>query len=446
MRTMSIISYNEKTFGCSQRKPLFFLVGLFATLFASFFGRGINIYASIFVLILYSLLVFNPEELVGPLLFMTVFDEFFLVSPGQSYSRFLSIMFLVGCVLKFAKKTNNLVFDYYDILLLLSSTISIVLSFIPFATYTSFPLTFLSNVMLCFFLKRCECSRGFLFDRVKLYLILSFFVFLILSIINIKSIFDSSKLIIDSSVNENEFAFSLSFLFSCFVPFLYWSKRHKLFYFVSLFLLVVMVLLTGSRTSLIAAFGSLIIITFIYFYKKNKVINFVYAVFSLFVVAFITFGVLKYFFPSTIERFSISSVLESGGTHRLEIWNIFFYKVFPNRWLLGVGFDPRNFKNIIESFLGKPYGAHNFIVEILGYSGIVGGVVFFVTIFNPFIRLLQFVKKQPMILVPLSMLSCVIIDGIGENILLSRFLWISIGLGLFLISNLKKGTKNEVCH
>ncbi len=77
-----------------------------------------------------------------------------------------------------------------------------------------------------------------------------------------------------------------------------------------------------------------------------------------------------------MSRFTIDSIIATGGTNRVSIWKAYFDYYFPSHWLFGIGFDPLNMYYAIEKYLKIGHGAHNLIIDIISVSGMFGLIIF----------------------------------------------------------------------
>jgi O-antigen ligase len=163
------------------------------------------------------------------------------------------------------------------------------------------------------------------------------------------------------------------------------------------------VFLSGSRGGLIAIVVLIIAFALIYPPKiKNKI--FVLLAGCCFVVC--AWVLVAPFLPENIiERMSVESVIESGGTGRWYIWKSMLDEIInsPNELLLGRGIHAMH-----EIFLNGKWSmmvAHNQIIQVLYNQGLIGLIAFIVLTTGCFLRCIRKRKTVSVAIIGMMALS-----------------------------------------
>lgn len=177
------------------------------------------------------------------------------------------------------------------------------------------------------------------------------------------------------SADQNGLASNMAFVAILAFDFLFTTKNRlvKIFYAIATGLILIGIFLTGSRGALLGLF----VATLFYLLKmfpdlrKNKT-------FWKAIVILIIGTVGIYFYlrnnlsDSIINRFSVSDVVASGGSGRLEVWaNI--CKILldnPLRAIFGYGFGTQ--KLVYGEVYGLQSASHNVFLQLLMDVGLVG--------------------------------------------------------------------------
>lgn len=146
---------------------------------------------------------------------------------------------------------------------------------------------------------------------------------------------------------------------------------YKVFYGVSVFPIIYLLLLCGSRGAIIGVLAALFI--FVLKLPTGKKIRYI-------IIGALLLFVLLYYakdlLPSDIYNriFSVDSYSSNGeidSNGRLEIWKIFFEKCYFDSPFIGFGVEGLSYK--IGPYFGHEYsGVHNTYFQVLGDYGILG--------------------------------------------------------------------------
>lgn len=305
----------------------------------------------------------------------------------------------------------------------------------------SLPINYILMLVTTIFMINCDSGNiSFVQNQIIKYSILSaIFAWVVM----LQSGFESlhvGRITFLYEMNQNQTAIKLAQVFVILSVCVFFEKNNKLRLFlmvVELSSILILLFLTGSRTSLLASIVTIIFVLVLVDRSRwNRIKLLAIGIISLggFVLVYVW---LLSIFPEILNRFSIQSVFDTGGSGRMAIWNFYFKELFPQTFLIGIGFDSKNFVFEIGATTGRGTGAHNLVIEILTRTGVVGLLVYG-SIFWAFIRMsLKARSKNYFIIVPLSMFILMMLIGVGENTLTTKFLWLSIGLGYWM-NNIKE--------
>lgn len=163
---------------------------------------------------------------------------------------------------------------------------------------------------------------------------------------------------------------------------IFYEQKYK--YFISYIAFMIVVFVTGARGGLVASVAILFTILFYINFKSSKGYKYKLKLFFgelfLLITAIIVF---IYIVPDEIiNRFTLSSIVESKGSNRLLIWDSMLnaFKQFPfENMLFGVG----NGVSHHYSY-NQVYAAHNVYIAYLLDIGIVGLISYIIVIINSF--------------------------------------------------------------
>lgn len=193
-------------------------------------------------------------------------------------------------------------------------------------------------------------------------------------------------------------------------------KIHKVFWIVLFLLITIAVFFTGSRGGLLAEIGGLII----YIWKNGNGIRLKTVLLGGVVILIFGFIVQNVLTIGLTQRFSVSDVIESGGTGRVKIWldalisyrnsNIF-------RQLFGYGFGTFGES---QRMLSYHYTAsHNDFVGVLIELGLIGLILYIVVWFKFFKKAI--IEKNWL---ALSLLMVVLIGSLSLEMIIKKMLWL----------------------
>lgn len=194
------------------------------------------------------------------------------------------------------------------------------------------------------------------------------------------SIVDSGRISFTTggaTADNNNLAISLSISIVAGLSLIYRRKPNRYFrilVIVGCIILSIAVFFTGSRGGLLALVVGLV--AFVLLSDSGiKTRTVVLVAMCILVTVYILQNVLT---AEIAARFSISSVLASGGTGRVEIWGKtydLYRSASPLRWFVGYGYGSAPY--LLQSYFGRARAVHNDVIQTLLELGIVGLSMYF---------------------------------------------------------------------
>ena len=152
------------------------------------------------------------------------------------------------------------------------------------------------------------------------------------------------------------------------------SSKHRFYYLLLVAVSLYSIFLSGSRGGFLAIAVTVAAFAFIYPPKSPK--RFLYLAAGLvFILGF--WVILKPLLPENIvERMSVDSVIESGGSGRTDIWKSMFKTIItePNKLLFGRGITTLH--RFLRDGAWQEATAHNQLLQVAYNQGMVGLISF----------------------------------------------------------------------
>lgn len=399
------------------------------------------------IAIFFSLVFINrPQYLIPHVLLTSLFGDYFVALPGIGMSRIVGIIFVGSiCIRKY--KNNSTIY--------INKKLFISISILTFLSLISCMNSITGNmisayVLILNFLIMASISmlsyQALIEGLVSLRINTIIMIFNILfSLLVGKATFYAERLTFHETLNSNGLGMAVVQLAIFLLAIMYFKGIHqnKKINIILVLCCIFIILLTGSRTSLIAILGA---ISFLFIYyglfneeKKVKIQYILIPIILFFSVLFIINNVDLEMF----NRFTADSVLETGGSGRSEIWQCALQNVYPKYPIFGVGIGVENTVAALSSYgLPNNVGIHNMYITLLIQTGIVGASIFLFIILMYTFYSLKLIKVNKGMFLPALMLVSALINGIGEEVYAERFIWVAIGMFFVLM----KKTETEESH
>lgn len=228
-----------------------------------------------------------------------------------------------------------------------------------------------------------------------------------------------------AAADNNNLAISLSISIVAGLSLIYRRKTRKYFrvlIIIGSVIISIAVFFTGSRGGLLALVVGLV--AFVLLSDSGiKLRTVVLIAICILVTVYILQNVLT---AEIAARFSISSVLASGGTGRTEIWGKVYelYKsASPLRWFAGYGFGSA--PHLLQSYFGRVRAVHNDVMQALLELGVVGLSLYF-------LMWKEILKKafSRRYAAGFAFLVIIAVGSLSMELLIKKVLWNSIYLAI----------------
>ena len=377
----------------------------------------------------------------------------------NTYLILISIIFLFSLIIK--KIEIKFLNQYWFFLCLIFIVYNIINSFFAVDQFNAFrssigQLRFLFlSLFLMFFIKNFKnldyIIRVWFVIVIFISLDLIFQNFFSYSIVGIPiSISNRPSSFFEEEVVAGAFLtfLSLPIFFYLMNDFNNFKKSKKILYLLLYFLILSAITLTGERISLLTFLVISLVIFFIFFDLKKKLI----ILFSFTVFFAINYNFNIIFQKRIMDMINILKDIYHSSWGRL--WES-SYMLFKDNFLFGVGL--KNYRVVCDSLVDpRPYHPaqfcsshpHNFLLEILSETGLVGFLIFytfFITLIFKLSKIYQTnFKENKILLLIIGHLSILFnyvwplkTAGSFFSTYNGAFFWLSLGIILFCNKNIK---------
>lgn len=417
-----------------KRRMLYPLLSTILVIYMIAINNMANTSLSILLVMVSGIFIFKPLYILPPLFIASLNENFFVAFQGISISRIMVLIFIIGSLMKFIKNSTKIKFKHVLFLILIlgftfvSAATSIIGDIIPAIGMS------LSIVMFsCMIYTEVDDIETFISTLTLSIIIYSFSI--LITILSGNALYISDRLVIDSSVNANRIGMALgqmaAYLFGLIL--LVRKTKFKLIFVILLISNVTILLITGSRSATVGLIIGMLALVLIKLLKEKRISKKIITIATLALLFTGVYLSISNFDIPALQRFSIHSVIESGGTNRLIIWDALIKNVIPNNLLFGVGFGGANVMYAVAPYVIVPHGTHNMLLTIIVQMGIVGFLIYFLFYIISTKVIFRGYMKYDYLGIPLVMILTAYGNGIGEEIFNTRFLWFAIGLGFMLL-------------
>ena len=232
-----------------------------------------------------------------------------------------------------------------------------------------------------------------------------------------------------TEVDNNNLCLALGFSILLVIDYLMKKRgKFKLYYIALATLSLAAMLFTGSRGGFLGLIAGLAGYIWIQGEGRIKPSTIFFSAVGVILAYFLAIRIL----PETLlARFTIASVVKSGGTGRTEIWlNALeeFWNENPIRWFIGYGFG--SFPQFLKFFCGRYKAAHNDFIQILIELGIGGCIYYIFCLCNALNRM-----KNERNALSFSIIALLIIGGISMELFIKKMFWMGIFLSFIKVGD-----------
>lgn len=251
-------------------------------------------------------------------------------------------------------------------------------------------------------------------------------IIFLMMMLAINPISDGARMQFSADVNANSFGFASAAmtLFVAHALIMDNSIRHRKLELIICLVGGILTFLSGSRNSLLALIVAILFI----FFKKYGIANMRKYLPYVVGIAITVLAIIPIFgLDST--RFSISSVVESGGSNRTHIWEEMIPYVVQNNFYLGNGPGKAGSTILLSDMVSREYNStHNTFIEAFAETGIIGLTLFSIIFVYAIISLRKKTQLINGYLLLSSSFIFLLAASIGESYYNDVFLWMFIGL------------------
>jgi len=396
----------------------------------SFLGIKLNMLILILYFILGIFFVKKIERLLS-IVTLTATIAYFFVGADESIYSLYSIFCIILLLQSFLFLKTKWKPDYKDLVL---KCLLIVLSVFSYSkspfVYTNGLYEFIFIIMFSIIIANFTTIDFSEFIKSLSYLscvlIVCFFFMLPITGVSIEG-----RIRISAAVNSNTsgMACAQMGIITFFSYFFHKGKEKKikLFFFI---LAGVLVLLSGSRTSLFAMISSIGVVLIIIAHRRGniskkarKLIMFSMIIGVFLIAILINSGI-------DLSRYNYVELLKGGGTNRFTIYSaIIPYIIINKYWKYGYGPGHECSRIIVSKLVSRDYAhTHNLFIESFGELGIGGLFLLIFFVIRAFKTSYQRSRISHERYTLLGMLIGLIICGLAESYFCDIYLWILLSL------------------
>lgn len=255
--------------------------------------------------------------------------------------------------------------------------------------------------------------------------------------------FMSDRFDLDGEANSNNLGMMIEQVGALCAAYAFWGKNSllRLLSIIGVFASLSLVLMTGSRSALIALLSAALLCLFLITREStnHKYVSSIFIIIILLSIGYIFVSFVSGIDNPVLDRFSVADVRETGGAGRSSNIKKLLTQIFPDHPLFGSGMGTANM-----DALGKSYGlsnaAHNIIIDPLTQMGIIGFSIYLFLIIPVLKDLVKLIKsKKSTCIIIAALLVAAVFNGIGEIIFYEKFFWCDMALVALASRQLAKG-------
>lgn len=432
----------RKAMNFQTKKAFYSTILLLLIMFSCFFIKTYYIrYVALVVAFLITLM--EPMMLIVPLILSDTMQGIFMVNDTLSFNLALCVLFVFGYVVKY----RSFRLRKFDVFLLLFAVYNFMTAFWSVTNDFSSPISITLTIIAIILIRNVPPDdAGNIVDIMEITFITYGCILFLLSFSGIRSM--TSQYVFDDSLNANTISCA-SALSACVVLGVstYKERANMIPTYVFMGLCTITILFAGSRTSLLALLLAVVANVVLSNRFQNKKYN-LKKFFSFIVLAGVLIGVLVFVMSKNVDilnRFTFSNANYKDAlsiTMRTDVWKALWEYVIPEHLLLGVGYGLMNVKTAVASYVPYAKHAHNIFFAILSETGLIGLTLYSYFFFYSFKILFSKENKVcRLFLVILPIIIFAVFNGMGEEMIDRRWMWLSFGL-IFYFNNYYKMSHN----
>lgn len=374
--------------------------------------------------------------------FLIQFDELLGFGAGQTVTRYIGLCYIgvgfgavaIRTFMSKQPKPCNLPFIWlpFFLLILLSSTWSIA----PEETLTAF-IT-LTGLYLIYLVSAFLRFSNYQIHAIKLALIGSGVIVAFYMIINREN-FESTRSTLaleNAAADPNHVATALIIPLILCLSYVITNKNYifKTIAFCGTIVVFSAILLSGSRGSLLGALSALLFPIFLSSKRKTT-----WVMTLLLGTGVYSLVYLGYIPTELVERFQPDSMLSSGGSGRLSIWQV-GWEAFLHKPYFGFGFnsfpyayDTFFLSTYLTKFVGFHRSAHNIYLQVAVEIGVVGLLLFIAVLWFHYKALLRFADYSAA-KTTAAILTGTLVSSMFIGTLHTKYFWMVFTLAIMEIS------------
>lgn len=422
-------AYSEK----HQRLANHSLIGLIALMLTNYlihneyFGYLTLAYA------VYVSIVCQPVFLLIPCILSDTFQGFFMVSATLSFNRALAILFLVSFLLHNSAKIR---LNKHGMLLVVMALYVLASSLWSIAGDFTAPIAFAITMLMLMSANSIDRMDFRVFFRIFVAAFTAFGLLLFTLTIMKSGGLSGSQVVFDESFNANTVSAAAGLSGCAVYGYVFMNGKEmkpyaRLLMYGVICAAITTILLAGSRTSLISVICAIVFTTLIPNHaneKKRSAKRVIAGVFVLIVLCAVILFVMKDN-TSIMNRFTFSRANAKDMysiDRRFAVWEALCRHVIPEHPLLGVGFGLMNVKVAVAPYVVFAKHAHNMLLAILAETGLLGTALF-AAFFCHYVKTFFRIRSKYASVV-LAALLFAVTNGIGEEMINQRWMWLLFGL------------------